>query len=238
MFTKIGSILGSIAFGIMLAIGLHISYEESHHTKVITPPTLVQQLNSTVAIQTIGGSYCSGWILKGTHKIVTAAHCVEATDVVQPVFVLFEGDEKVRIFHVEKRGDENLQTGPDLMTLTTDTYTASTINWPAGLAVCTFKPYYGEALNLIGGPLAFSSTITSGKVSNPDRNMDDSVRSTFGHFIQYDGALMPGNSGGPAIDATTGCVMGVAEMLFAKEESGQVFDIAFLTPITYLTNLK
>lgn len=235
MFTKIGSALGALAFAIIAALGVH-AYAESPN--VVTSPTLEQQLGNVVAIQTLGGDYCSGWILKGTHTIVTAAHCVEAQDVVQPVAVLFEGDETIRIFHVQKRGDSELLQGPDLMTLTTDTQTQAAIKWPTGLSVCTFKPYYGEALNLIGGPLAFTSTISFGKVSNPDRNMDDATRSTFGHFIQLDGALMPGNSGGPAIDSTQGCVMGVAEMLMATEVNNQVFDLAFLTPITELEKLN
>lgn len=234
MFTKLGSALGALAFTFIVATtGLH-AYTS---TNVVTPPTLEQQLSNVVAIQTIGGDYCSGFVKAGTHEIVTAAHCLGGIDPVVPVAVLFEGSKDIRIFHVQKRGDENLREGPDLMTLTTDTDTQAQIKWPAGLAVCTFKPYYGEQLNLIGGPLAFSSTISFGKVSNPDRNMDDSTRSTFGHFIQYDGALMPGNSGGPAIDATQGCVMGVAEMLYAKPVAGQVYDLAFLTPITELEHL-
>jgi S1-C subfamily serine protease len=230
--------VGSSVLSALLVFGglvAHMKYESSQY---VPPPTLEQQLDNVVAIQTIGGDYCSGWILKGTHTIVTAAHCVPADDATLPVAVLFQGDETVRIFHVEKRGDENLKQGPDLMTLTTDTQTQAAIKWPAGLSVCTFKPYYGEHLNLMGGPLAYSSTISGGQVSNPDRNLDDAVQSTFGHFIQYDGALMPGNSGGPAIDSSQGCVMGVAEMLYAREADGQIFNLAFLTPITYLDQLK
>jgi S1-C subfamily serine protease len=234
MFTKLGSFLGSVAFVMLMAVGFHV-YSEEAPPPPPSVPTLVQQLDNVVALQTLSGDYCSGWILKGTHTIVTAAHCVEKGDPTQPVEVLIHGDPQIHVFHIEKIGDDTLQQAPDLMTLTTND---TTIKWPAGLSVCTFKPYYGEALNLIGGPLAFTDTITTGKVSNPSRDMDDNVHSPFGKFIQYDGSLMPGNSGGPAIDAQTGCVMGVAEMLFMKQEGVAIFMIPLLTPITDLANLK
>jgi serine protease Do len=237
MFTKIGAFLGTLAFAIMMVAGLHAAYEVHNYVpkQVVVAPTLQDELKSTVAI-TMEGGYCSGWVLKGSHTVVTAAHCGEGGDPTQ-LFAVDFGDGKLHPFHEEKIGDSGFKSGPDLMTLTTSD---TTVPWPAGMAVCTFKPYYGEYINLIGGPLGYSQSTTFGRVSNPDRNLDDDVMGPFGHFIQYDGALEPGNSGGPAIDAKTGCVMGVGEMshVNANNESGVPFIVSFLTPASELGDVK
>jgi S1-C subfamily serine protease len=233
MFTKIGSFLGTLAFvALTLSVG-HAAYESSQYVPPPEAPTLQQEIASTVAI-TFADGYCSGWVLKGSHTVVTAAHCNEGGDNTQ-VFNVDFGDGKQHPFHIEKLGDNNFVQGPDLMTLTTSD---ATVPWPAGLAVCTFKPYHGETINLIGGPLGYSWTTSFGKVSYPDRNLDDDVQGPYGHFIQYDGALVPGNSGGPAIDVETGCVMGVGEMSTVKEINDIPFLLNWLTPASELADLK
>lgn len=232
MFTKIGAALGTLAFAMVIGTFVHMNYESS---KYVPPPTLEQQLSNVVSIYTQAGSYCSGWVLKGTHTIVTAAHCVEPDDLTQPVIVDFEDGTGYHAFHIQKYGDSTFHQGPDLMTLTTN---ETNIKWPSGLGVCTFKPYYGEELNMMGGPLGYSKSTTFGSVSTPDRNLDDAVAGPFGHFIQYDGALLPGNSGGPVIDASSGCVMGVGELDLVKGEDGVPYMIALLTPASELADLK
>lgn len=231
MFKFLGSVLLSAALTLSVIVG-HAFYEESHY---VPPPTLQQEIASTVAI-TFADGYCSGWVLKGSHTVVTAAHCNEGGDNTQ-IFGVDFGDGKQHPFHIEKLGDNNFVQGPDLMTLTTSD---TTVPWPAGLAVCTFKPYHGEAINLIGGPLGYSWTTSFGKVSYPDRNLDDdeAVQGPYGHFIQYDGALVPGNSGGPAIDAAIGCVMGVGEMYTGRVMNGIPFLLNWLTPAAELSDLK
>ena len=231
MFTKIGSYLGTIAFMVMVSIGIHVKYEEAHYQP---PPTIESQLKNVVSIQTAEGEYCSGWVLKGSHTVVTAAHCIpeDRTEILGVDF----GDGKLHFFHAEKVGDQTWHQAPDLATLTTND---TTVPWPVGEAVCTFKPYYGERLNLIGGPLGFPQSATVGSVSYPDRNMDDIVAGPFGHFIQYDGALLPGNSGGPAFDSQTGCVMGVADFIYvATRDTDVPFGVNYLTPAYELELLK
>lgn len=232
MFTKIGAFLGTLSFIAMMALGIHINAESHSYT---APPTLEQQLSNTVSITTAKGIYCSGWVLKDAHVVVTAAHCNE--DPTEMMLVDF-GDGVNHNFHVQKKGDSEFNTGPDLMTLTTND---DTVHWPVGMSVCKFKPYYGEELNLIGGPLAYEKSITFGTVSNPKR--DFSTHSAAGPFIndliQYDGTLLPGNSGGPAIDSATGCVMGSGELVIvATPEAGVPYGLNFLTPVSDLSLLK
>jgi S1-C subfamily serine protease len=233
MFTKIGSALGALAFTMMVGLFGHMSYENN---KVSTVPTLEQQLSNVVSIYTAdGGSYCSGWVKAGEKVVVTAAHCAE-----NPVAILYVdfGDGKPHPFHVQKMGDSNWILGPDLMTLTTND---TSVVWPAGLAVCTFKPYYGELLTLIGGPLGYDRTISYGSVSKPSRDFSNHVRigSFANDLIQYDGQLLPGNSGGPAIDRQFGCVMGSGEMIVpAMPDFPYPYGLNYLTPISDLEKLK
>jgi hypothetical protein len=114
MFTKIGSALGALAFIAMVSLFGHIYYETSHY---VPPPTLEQKLENVVAVTTDSG-YCSGWVLKGTHEVVTAAHCAEGLDPTAVLNVDF-GDGKKHPFHIQKLGDADDTTGPDIMTLTT-----------------------------------------------------------------------------------------------------------------------
>jgi S1-C subfamily serine protease len=233
MFTKIGSFLGSVAFVMLMALTFHV-YSEEAVPPPPTVPTLVQQLASVVDVNT-GTDYCSGWVLKGSKIVVTAAHCADKTNPTQEFNVDFHDGTGNHVFHIRKLGDDMSKDGPDLMTLISND---PKIKWPVGLDTCSFKPYYGESINLIGGPLGYSQSTTFGKVSNPDRNMDDAFMGTFGHFIQYDGAMAPGNSGGPAIDSETGCVMGVADFLITKDIMGHEFDLMFLTPSSELAAIQ
>src|SRR5712664_595330 len=75
---------------------------------------LKEQMSSVVSVYSDG--YCSGWVLKGSHQVVTAAHCAPE-DVTTPVGVDF-GDGVKHKFHVQYIGDTSYKKGPDLMTLT------------------------------------------------------------------------------------------------------------------------
>lgn len=231
MFTKIGSALGAIAFALLAAIGTH-QYVEVHN--YVPPPSLEQTFKNVVAITT-SSDYCSGWVLKGSHQVVTAAHCApeDQTAIMNVDF----GDGKLHPFHIQHIGDMMAVTGPDLMTLTTND---TTVPWPAGLAVCTFKPYYGEALTMFGGPLGFSWSASFGNVSNPTVDLTDlmtlnNVPKFATNYIQYDGAMWPGNSGGAAVDDQFGCVMGSSDLIrTAAPESGFPDGVKFLVPATDL----
>lgn len=169
--------------------------------------------------------YCSGWVLGGTHTIVTAAHCGGPNPMVD------FGNGTYHPFKVDKLGDENWITGPDLMTLTTED---TSIIWPKGLPVCPFKPFYGEPLVLFGAPLGIKNSMTFGLVGNPSQQDFHVDRS----FIQMDAKLLEGNSGGAAVDVDNGCVMGVAEVIhLADPEGGSEYGIGFLTPASQLQEI-
>ena len=235
MFTKICSYLGAVSFVVLSGLFGHIKYEESH---VVPPPTLEDMFKNVVAITTTN-AYCSGWVLKGSHVVVTAAHC--APDDVTEVLAVDFGDGKQHPFHIQKQGDFKLVDGPDLMTLTTSD---DTVVWPAGEAVCKFKPYYGEKLTMFGGPLGFSWAASFGHVSRPSVDLTDLMTMTdtpkfAEHMIQYDGAMWPGNSGGMVVDDEVGCVMGSSELIKTAEPmSGFPDGVKFLTPASDLDKLK
>lgn len=233
MWTKIGSFLGTIAFGALFLLGGHLMYEEHVANLQQSPPSLEKQLDNVVAITT-ENAYCSGWVLKGTHTIVTAAHCAPE-DVTSILDVDFGDGTGQHSFHIQKIGDSSLVDAPDVMTLTTND---TTIKWPVGFSLCPFKPYYGESLTMFGGPLGFSKSASFGSVENPDVDLSDLMlglhKPVFAsHMIEYDGSQWPGNSGGPVVDSEKICVIGQAELTkTASPESAFPDGVKFLTPIT------
>jgi len=77
----------------------------------------------------------------------------------------------------------------------------------------------GDPVFVVGNPLGFGSTVTSGIVSALDRVTPESG---FGAFFQIDAALNKGNSGGPVFDQE-GEVVGISTaFLTAGDEGGSV----------------
>jgi len=198
-------------------------------------PSIPQQLANVVSITPQEGEYCSGWVLKGSHTVVTAAHC-SPDDMTSVINVDF-GDGVNHPFHIQYLGKDTEGGAhlPDLMTLTTND---DSIKWPVGFEVCKFEPYYGEALQLMGGPLGRSKTVSWGHVSNPNRDVS-SEDPDYGSYIQYDGAMFPGNSGGPAIDMEHGCVMGSSDFMQPMHVGSVPIPVGlnFLTPMSQLKEI-
>lgn len=76
----------------------------------------------------------------------------------------------------------------------------------------------GEAITVIGNPglgaaVVLTHTLTSGVVSNPDRELDGQ------HYIQTSAAVNPGNSGGPMFDSR-GNVVGLVSLKGKIEGAG------------------
>lgn len=75
----------------------------------------------------------------------------------------------------------------------------------------------GEAITVIGNPglgsTILTHTMTTGIVSNPDRELDGQ------HYIQSSAAVNPGNSGGPMFDST-GRVVGLISLKADIEGAG------------------
>jgi hypothetical protein len=215
---------------VVFTCAVGVGYVEYVHSQYVPPPTIEHQMKNVVAITT-SDNYCSGWVLKGTHQVVTAAHC--APDDVTSVLNVDFGDGVKHPFHIQHLGDSNLQDGPDLMTLTTSD---TTIHWPAGEAVCTFKPYYGESLTMFGGPMGLSWTASFGQVTNPTPDFTQPegnglhIDKYMHHWFQYQGTMQEGNSGGMVTDDQYGCVMGIAETSLMQNVSR----VDFLTPASDL----
>jgi Trypsin-like peptidase domain len=176
--------------------------------------------------------WCSGWVLKNTHTVVTAAHCEGPNPAVD------FGDGVYHPFTISIKGDRSWKTSPDLMTLVT---ADSTIKWPLGLSVCAFPAYYGEPLVLYGAPLGIKGSMTFGLVGNPSKvdNDFDKNDGVTRPFIQWDGKGLEGNSGGAAVDLDNQCVMGVMDYgHLSSPQSGSDYGISFLTPASQLGELK
>lgn len=202
----------------VLAASIGIAYMA--HPKVKSVQELQQ---STVSLTMADGAACSGWVLAGSHKVVTAAHCV-ADEGNAEVAVDFHDGTGVHKFVPEKVGDI---TGakPDLATLVTKD---NTVKWPEGLSPCPFKPYYLEPVYLFGDPLGFQSAITIGSISNPYQVVKSAREAG---YIQYDGSLSPGNSGGAVVDIEHQCVIASADALISPYTGDSV---KFLEPISRL----
>lgn len=179
---------------------------------VLTHPhraTLQEMQKSTVSLKMTLGT-CSGWVLKDHQMVVTAAHCV-ADSPNDPVAVDFHDGTGAHQFKVYKMGDIE-GPKPDLAILVP--VDGHKINWPKGLPICHFKPYYLEPLIFFGDPLGLPEAVTIGRISNPSQVVGQ-IRGT--PYIQYDGSLTPGMSGGAAVDAKEQCVMGSGEATIQTE---------------------
>ena len=86
----------------------------------------------------------------------------------------------------------------------------------------------GEEVIAIGNPLGkeFSSTVTKGIVSSPNRKMKTENGNVL-DYIQTDAAINPGNSGGPLINSK-GEVIGINT---AKKVGEDIEGIGFAIPI-------
>ena len=83
----------------------------------------------------------------------------------------------------------------------------------------------GESVVAIGTPtgLDFGWTVTAGYVSCADRVITVTGTNTKQHFIQFDAAVNPGNSGGPLIN-NRGEVIGIVRMRINDTNTGIVYD--------------
>lgn len=211
---KLGSFLGALSFAAIVAIGYHqkteVDYINSHQ-----PPTITQIQNDVVAFETDSGSVCSGWVDSRTGKINTAAHCFE-----------FAAGEHEAIVHFNDGTTEIWKT--DYVTTTDDPKSDFATLVPRdkdskhrnGLKVCTFKPYYGEKIVVMGAPLGVEKSMSFGWVGNPEVS----------GLIEVDVKILPGNSGGPVIDIETGCVLGQAEMIYTANYA-EDYGVNFATPV-------
>jgi S1-C subfamily serine protease len=209
--TKFGAFLGTLAFVVLAVAGWHqkveVDYINSHQ-----PPSLMVMQNSVVHIETLDGTVCSGWVLKGSNKVVTAAHCFEGSETNGPVNaqVTFN-DGSSLVYQVTRMGDPST-VKQDFAELTPvgKAPPASV----TGLPVCTSKPYYGEPIIAMGNPLDAKRVITFGHIANPNVQEDPATPpAELNGGMYIDITVFQGSSGGPVIDAQQGCVLGSVELI-------------------------
>lgn len=215
--------VSAIAAAVLIGAAFFTAY--AFHPKV---RSLQDLQKSTVSLTMADGATCSGWVLAGSHKVITAAHCVSDEPPVAPVQVDFHDGTGKHLFIPEKVGDVE-GTKPDLAVLIP--MPNMKLTWPAGLAPCPFKPTYLEPVYLFGDPLGFQQVITIGSIASPSQPFP-SVRDA--PYIQYDGSLTPGDSGGAVVDIKHQCVIASADGLLAPPAGDP---IKFLEPVSRLGEL-
>jgi S1-C subfamily serine protease len=89
----------------------------------------------------------------------------------------------------------------------------------------------GDPVVAIGSPLGYEDTVTSGIVSNLQRELDAPNEFTIAHAIQTDTPINPGNSGGPLLDAN-GRVIGINSQIATAGDGTRGFvGIGFAIPV-------
>ena len=166
----------------------------------------------------------SGFVLDGRGNIVTAAHVVDGASSIRVAFqngaarsaTIFGADDAsdVALVHVDPAG------------LTLDPLKLGSSK---ALAV-------GDALALIGNPLGFDRSLSTGVVSGLDRTIQAPNGFEIAHAIQTDAAMNPGASGGPLF-ASDGRAIGIADQIatgtnqFGRSTTETSTGVGFAVPI-------
>lgn len=186
------------------------------------------QISSTVdtplgRAQQQGTATGSGFVLDGRGDIVTAAHVIDGAG---SITIAFQGGATRRATVL---GSDD---SSDVAVLRVD---------PTGLSLHPLELgssralAIGERLAVIGSPLGFERSLSTGVVSGLDRTVQAPSGFTIAHAIQTDAAMNPGNSGGPILDGQ-GRVLGIAEQIATgSSQSGGATEtssgVGFAVPI-------
>lgn len=95
------------------------------------------------------------------------------------------------------------------------------------LEKCTSPVRIGQKVLAIGNPYGYEFSLSAGIISGTDRVLESEHILT--NLIQTDAAVNPGNSGGPLLDAETGCVLGMNTAIISP--SGGNTGVGFAIPI-------
>lgn len=160
-------------------------------------PALVRQVEPSIVTVLTESGLGSGVVYKTDGTIITDAHVVAGA---QQITVAFADGQQVP---AKVRAADQLS---DVAVLQVDR---------GGLAAATFQkdlPEVGALDVVIGSPLGFEATVTSGIISGLHRQIPGSASegAPLVDLIQTDAAISPGNSGGAVIDGQ-GHVVGVSE---------------------------
>jgi putative serine protease PepD len=142
----------------------------------------------------------SGFVLDGRGDLVTAAHVVDGAT---SISVAFENGA-TRSATILGKDDASdiavLHVSPADLTLH-----PLRLGTSATLAI-------GDPLAVLGDPLGFDRSLSTGVVSALDRTIQAPNGFEIAHSIQTDAAMNPGNSGGPLLNPR-GQVIGIADQI-------------------------
>lgn len=160
-------------------------------------PNLVRQTEPSVVTVLTEKGLGSGIVYKADGTIITDAHVVAGA---HQITVAFADGQQVT---AKVRAADNVA---DVAVLQADR---------GGLTPATFEkslPEVGALAVVIGSPLGFEATVTSGIISGLHRQIPESVSAgaPLVDLIQTDAPISPGNSGGALIDGR-GHVVGMSE---------------------------
>jgi serine protease DegQ len=150
-------------------------------------PELVRQAEPSVVTVLAGNGVGSGIVYKDDGTIVTNAHVV--ADARQATVAFADGRQVAATVRAADRDT-------DVAVLQADR---------GGLTAARFQkelPQVGEPAVVIGSPLGFEATVTSGIISGLHRQIPGSASTgaPLVDLIQTDAAISPGNSGGAVMD--------------------------------------
>jgi S1-C subfamily serine protease len=151
-------------------------------------PALVRRVEPSVVTVLTDGGLGSGIVYKADGTIVTNAHVVAGA---QDVTVALADGQQVpgKVRAVDEVSDVAVVQADRI-----------------GLPAAPFQkplPQVGELTVVMGSPLGFEATVTSGIISGLHRQIPGSAASgaPLVDLIQTDAAISPGNSGGAVLDA-------------------------------------
>ncbi|MDG4667237.1 trypsin-like peptidase domain-containing protein [Mycobacterium sp. 236(2023)] len=151
-------------------------------------PALVRRVEPSVVTVLTESGVGSGIVYRADGTIVTNAHVVDGA---QDVTVALADGRRVS---GTVRGADEIS---DVAVIQVDR---------TGLPAAAFQeplPHIGELAVVIGSPLGFAATVTSGIISGLHRQIPGSASTgaPLVDLIQTDAAISPGNSGGAVLDA-------------------------------------
>lgn len=186
-----------------------------------TIPDLVRQVEPSVVTVLTEKGVGSGIVYKDDGTIVTVAHVVAGANVVTVAFV--DGQQ----VSARVRAADQVS---DVAVLQADR---------KGLTAAKFQktlPQVGELALVIGSPLGFAATVTTGVISGLHRQIPGSASTgaPLVDLIQTDAAISPGNSGGAVVNGQ-GQVVGVSEA-YIPPAAGAVA-LGFATPAATVVDI-
>lgn len=147
-----------------------------------------------------GAGHGSGFVFSSDGLIFTNSHVIKGASAID--VVLLDGDR----YRAEVVGDDP-DTDIAVVKIFGGGYSKVELGTTSDLQI-------GQFLIVIGNPLGYQHTVTTGVLSAMGRTLQSTNGRTIDNVLQTDAPLNPGNSGGPVLN-TTGEVIGVSTAMIA-----------------------